>query len=178
MDFVLIANVNVKAPVIWALRKHFLKIAIQLLSGFEFGVDRVSCLFEISFVLLYVLHIYIFSLIFNISNDFYKYSIFCPFLEPYKYSYINKYRTYSDQIKYSMDGFHFLLIVVDMNTKLMGLLSGTKENWHFISILCGPFKKGRSEDFSEPCPVFTYYHVPVGERRWKRNNRSIEVPTE
>lgn len=41
-----------------------------------------------------------------------------------------------------MERFHFLLIVIDMNTKLMGLLSGTKKNWNFISILCGLLRKG------------------------------------
>lgn len=72
--------------------------------------------------------------------------------------------TYLDQIKYSMERFSLLLIMIDMNTKLKGFLSGTKENGNFISILCGPFRKGRSKGFAEPCALFIYYHIPEGER--------------
>lgn len=46
-----------------------------------------------------------------------------------------------------MERFHFLLIVIDMNTKLMSLLTGIKKNWNFISILCGLLRKGELRTF-------------------------------
>lgn len=78
-----------------------------------------------------------FVLLFIISSDFNLLFL----LESYKYSYIKKYRTYLGQIKYSMERFNFLLIVINKNTKIRGFLRRTKKNFNFISILSGLLKK-------------------------------------
>jgi len=45
-------------------------------------------------------------------------------------------------MKYSIERLSLLLIVIDINTKQKCFLAGTKKNWNFISILCGPLRKG------------------------------------
>lgn len=51
-----------------------------------------------------------------------------------------------------MERFNFLLFVIDMNTKLMGLLTRTEKNWNFISIFCGLLRKGDLRIFQNHVP--------------------------
>lgn len=55
------------------------------------------------------------------------------------------------------------LIVINMNTKLKGLLPGTKKNLNFISVLCGLLRKGDLRILQNHMP-FSFITIPQREK--------------